>query len=1487
MPAQFHKLSIVLVISLLVLFVPVTFAKKITSNQSIKPSHYQLSGIGDSDNGIDPGVGRPKTQVLSPDDFEKVDPGNGQLTLDLPSINLPGPAGLDLQVHFVYNPDLTWIVQHMGTPDLGNYWRVDFGVINKSPLIPTQYDNLHFPILYLPDGTEKMFFLKDGTNNEVYYSEDNWRGIVDKTANTFTVTSPYGLIYIFKPIHSTFQISQMKIAEIEDTHGNWIKFTRYDGYESIPSALTQITTSDGREIDFNYSAINQDGQVAHLITSMVVNGQTWNFQYTSLKWNGEEVTFLLSEIDRPDGTKWQFQYSGCPTRWDGFQWWHAFISQLTTPYNATINYQYQWYKATGPNEPGWYDFYTLISQTMDDNAGHNWTRNYSYSYDSNATVMTQTITDPTKEEVYQTYGAISAADGTVWRVGLPDMTSIYNPSNSTPLQTISYQWDKDFFTDYKQYTNTFIPQHRDAETYRPQLIQKTTTQDGTDYTETFANFDEYEHPQQISSQGQTTNITHLTYLNDTNNWILDPWTSKTISDSGAINRSFDGIGDLTDVNQYSVETEFNYTPDGDVASETDANNHTTNFSNYKYGQAQTINYPIGGITENRTVNDAGMISSVSDPMGNTIGYQYDGLNRVTEITPPQGAATTITYNTPSPGSYTEQRGDLETITMVDGFGHPVEIENIDTKTGRTIKQVMQYDMNGRLIFKSFPFDNQHGLANLGDYYQYDALDRLTQHSWPTADGSTATYTYNANNQVIMTDPLGNKTVYQYYSYGDPSQKQLISVQQPNGITTIIDRNGLGQITKVTQDNFSRIYNYNEKYFLTSEIDPETGVTTFGRDNIGLMTSREVGNSGITHYIYDEMNHLIQTIYPNSTPMVRQLYDKDGRLSLVSNMLTNWNYQYDANSNLTNATLSLLNDGTYSFTFNYDNLDHLEAMTYPDGTIVNYGPDAYGWPTALAPFISNISFFPDGKTRAYTAANNVVTNYSENDNNLLSGISVEKGYDILIDDQYNYDLDGNLSLIEDDVNSKNNISLGYDQNNRLIKAVGPWGSGTIVYDDNGNISNKVMGNSLLGYSYDSNTNLLKKVAGSQNEIFNYDAYGDITSNGIDNFIYNDAQQLIQATGKDDENNPFTLNYSYDGENNRVLTNSSSMSLVNAYIDDKLLYANDITKNAITDYIYLGDHLVATAQHAENTPATADNASYPSDNILGSPILETDANGEISWRQTYLPYGHESEDNSGQSEDHPGYLGKSYSKLTQLSYLGARYYDPIIGRFMAADPEGFTDQDPLSFNRYAYGDDNPYRFEDPRGKFVILINALALEMARGAIVGYQQTGTMQGAINGAITGLKAGAKEAAQEAEIGTAVGIFLGSQPFVGEEEDPLIGGALLDTTAGKEVLSEGKNIIAEKAEGMSTTEDALEEAKPSISGKDLPIRNSAEPPKEGFEWRGKGPPGEGKGAWFNPSTRESLYPDLDHKAPLGPHWDYRDSNKNDWRLYPDGTWEQK
>jgi uncharacterized protein RhaS with RHS repeats len=45
------------------------------------------------------------------------------------------------------------------------------------------------------------------------------------------------------------------------------------------------------------------------------------------------------------------------------------------------------------------------------------------------------------------------------------------------------------------------------------------------------------------------------------------------------------------------------------------------------------------------------------------------------------------------------------------------------------------------------------------------------------------------------------------------------------------------------------------------------------------------------------------------------------------------------------------------------------------------------------------------------------------------------------------------------------------------------------------------------------------------------------------------------------------------------------------------------------------------------------------------------------------------------------------------MQARYYDPVIGRFYSNDPIGFRDVH--SFNRYAYGNNNPYRFTDPTG------------------------------------------------------------------------------------------------------------------------------------------------------------------------------------------------
>jgi hypothetical protein len=64
--------------------------------------------------------------------------------------------------------------------------------------------------------------------------------------------------------------------------------------------------------------------------------------------------------------------------------------------------------------------------------------------------------------------------------------------------------------------------------------------------------------------------------------------------------------------------------------------------------------------------------------------------------------------------------------------------------------------------------------------------------------------------------------------------------------------------------------------------------------------------------------------------------------------------------------------------------------------------------------------------------------------------------------------------------------------------------------------------------------------------------------------------------------------------------------------------------------------------------------------------------------------------------------------------------------------------------------------------------------------------------------------------------------------------------------------------------------------------NPAISPGPGWEWRGGS-----QGAWYNPNTRESLRPDLNHPIGIAPHWDYRDPNRQDWRIFLDGRVERK
>ena len=120
-------------------------------------------------------------------------------------------------------------------------------------------------------------------------------------------------------------------------------------------------------------------------------------------------------------------------------------------------------------------------------------------------------------------------------------------------------------------------------------------------------------------------------------------------------------------------------------------------------------------------------------------------------------------------------------------------------------------------------------------------------------------------------------------------------------------------------------------------------------------------------------------------------------------------------------------------------------------------------------------------------------------------------------------------------------------------------------------------------------------------------------------------------------------------------------------------------------------------------------------LGSPVAATDDAGAVLWREEYRPYGDKIINDPSAEENTRWYTGHPHDQETGLTYAGARYYDPVVGRFMGIDPVGFTETNPMMFNRYAYANNNPYLYVDPDGGYADLaIEAISIGIGVASFV-----------------------------------------------------------------------------------------------------------------------------------------------------------------------------
>lgn len=142
--------------------------------------------------------------------------------------------------------------------------------------------------------------------------------------------------------------------------------------------------------------------------------------------------------------------------------------------------------------------------------------------------------------------------------------------------------------------------------------------------------------------------------------------------------------------------------------------------------------------------------------------------------------------------------------------------------------------------------------------------------------------------------------------------------------------------------------------------------------------------------------------------------------------------------------------------------------------------------------------------------------------------------------------------------------------------------------------------------------------------------------------------------------------------------------------------------------------------------AETVTYFHNDIAGTPQLATNASGALVWKENYLPYGQRQAQAPASAGNRLWYTGKPHEEDTGLTYMGARYYMPLVGRFTGMDPVDIVPEQPHSLNRYAYGNNNPYKYIDPNGKYAESVwDAFNIALGFNSLVDNIRAGNWSGA------------------------------------------------------------------------------------------------------------------------------------------------------------------
>lgn len=654
-------------------------------------------------------------------------------------------------------------------------------------------------------------------------------------------------------------------------------------------------------------------------------------------------------------------------------------------------------------------------------------------------------------------------------------------------------------------------------------------------------------------------------------------------------------------------------------------------------------------------------------------YHYDLMMRPNYVVDTSGNVSTASYDTWG-----------RSFESTDAFSnlYRVDYDIIDRKS--TSYLVAASDITS---FRSSPQDSlkQNVLESYSDQWG-QGISRKGYPNWPNRITGVVQedYTYDfLGNVLTYTDPNRNTTRYQY-----DKLSRLTSVQDALSQTTAYSYTKLGQLQSTSQSDGSETWvtskGYDETGSLKVSTDPGNNQNVYTRNKLGQVSTRLDPNDNLINYVYDDLGRNIIKVAGSTT--LQNVYQfRSFGPSRQEEQRNGLNYMTVYND------YNIYGSQKYKATV-YDGVATVVRHEYDDQNRLKNVADAFDYFTQYTFDKTRISKVQTNGSYQLSTADNANAQYTyEPDGKLKSVIYPKLSDSSVLSSDYTYDAIGHLLKV---TNKKNATALSTYQ----------YG-----YDANGNITSVTDATGITNYQYDKLDRLIKVNRPSGLTIvYTYDARGNrktlteddslIEHTREQTYTFNVWDQLKSIT----EGN-VTVDFEYEMQGLRLSKTSTTGAITGtgttaSQVTEKVRYAYNnsgqviseanASNQAIANYVWGFDRLLAKRDVSTNKNY------YYLYNGHGDVVQIIDENGSTINNYQYDEWGNIIQKEEGIKNSFK-YAGEMQDEETGLYYLRARYYDPVVGRFISRDTYEGQISNPLSLNLYTYVVNNPLIYVDPTG------------------------------------------------------------------------------------------------------------------------------------------------------------------------------------------------